>query len=627
MIKTALHKLMASGTHLVGPFRARVRVQRVNVAEIAPRSKRIRSFIIRFAAFVVAAGLVFTLGVGAGVVAEHEELPDRLARRFDVEQRLAATGQMLGLQTPDTQRAVWRAVDLNQHTIEWTSIRVYAPGARGGALVEVGDNLLFSSPLGRFGYLSPDNILRPLPLQAPTNVEAIRGTSLSQDPLFMATEFRVHDLLARQRGEGSWELYVSLSRFERAGCYQFKIVRTLLVGSDGGLDVAQAGWEDVFIARPGCLPDKDHGWRFQGTEAGGRMVLMDEHTLLVSVGDHQFDGYNSTQRAAMDPNWDLGKVIRIDLRSFETHIYATGMRNPQGLVAMRDGRIFSTEHGPQGGDEINFVREGANYGWPLVSYGVNYGFPRSAWPTDPHPGGHSGYTRPAFAFVPSIGISNLVQPDPREFPHWSENDLLLISLRAGTLFHVATHEDRVAYVEPIELSRRLLGRERLRDIVGLRDGRNAILTDSGRIIFVRNADLHADEPQSFVVQGYSNLTAPLPEELFTEAGSRIEQGRQYFQISCASCHSLSGEIGAGPPLNGVFERNVGSVEGFDYSPALLQAGRTWTEDRLRAFITDPNHQVPGTTMPSPGISWAMAPQIVDYLRTTRSDDAPSRTAP
>ena len=615
MLNTALHRLIKVGARLAGPFRARV------------HPKPIRSLLLRLSVSTIALGLVFAFGVSAGVTAERQELPDRLARRFDVEQRLAAGLHMLGYRAPDTQRAVWRAVDLNQHTIEWASIRVHEPGARGGALAALGDNLVFSSPLGRFGYLGPDNVLRPLPLQAPTNVAAIRGTSLSHDPLFTATEFRVHDLLARQRREGSWDLYVSLSRFEREGCYQFKIVRTTLSQESDGLHASPAGWEDVFIARPGCIPDKDHGWRFQGTEAGGRMVLTDENTMLVSVGDHQFDGYNSSQRAAMDPNWDLGKIIQIDLRSLETRIYATGMRNPQGLVVMRDGRIFSTEHGPQGGDEINFVRRGANYGWPLVSYGVNYGFPRSPWPTDPHPGGHSGYTRPALAFVPAIGISNLVQPDAGEFPNWSDNDLLLISLRAGTLFHVATNEDRVAYVEPVDLNRRLLGRERLRDIVNLHDGRNAILTDSGRIVFVRNADLHAEEPRSFVVSGYSSLTAPMPEEIATDTSSRIEQGRQYFQISCASCHSLTGEIGSGPPLNGVFGRSIGSVEGFHYSPALSNAHRNWSQDSLRAFITDPSHQMPGTTMPSPGISWAMAPQIVDYLRTTTSADATMHSDP
>ncbi|ANP45098.1 hypothetical protein ATE48_03770 [Candidatus Viadribacter manganicus] len=606
---------------LAGPFRATLRASRVAEKTIAPRGHPVRSLVLKLGALLVAVGAVFAFGVSAGVIAERDELPDRLARRFDVEQRFAAASHALGFRAPDVQEAVWRPVDLNQHTIEWASIRIHAPGARGGALAVLGDSLVFSSPLGRFGYLGADNVLRPLPLQAPTNVAAIRDTPLSDDPLFMATEFRVHDLLARQRGEGSWELYVSLSRFEAVGCYQFKIVRTVLEQTGAELVVSQRGWEDVFVARPGCIPDKDHGWRFQGTEAGGRMILTDQNTLLVSVGDHQFDGFNSTQRAAMDPDWDLGKIIQVDLLSLQTRIYAMGMRNPQGLVAMRDGRIFSTEHGPQGGDEINFVREGANYGWPLVSYGVNYGFPRSVWPTDPHPGGHSGYTRPAFAFVPSIGISNLVQPDAREFPNWSENDLFLISLRAGTLFHVATNGDRIAYVEPVDLSRRLLGRERLRDIVGLQDGRNAILTDSGRIIFVRNAERHADAPRSFVVRGYSNLAAPLPEELFAASGSRVERGRQYFQISCASCHSVTGEIGTGPPLNGVVGRDMGSAEGFHYSPALSHADRVWTEDALRSFMSDPNGNMPGTTMPSPGISWSMAPEIVDYLRTTSSDAA------
>ncbi|MEQ1818502.1 MAG: PQQ-dependent sugar dehydrogenase [Terricaulis sp.] len=614
---------------MAGPFRAQISPPGSAAAsgKNSRRKRSLRQLVLTLAIAATAAGISFTIGVSAGVVAQRDELPDRLARRFDVEQRLAAIGNALGLRAGDAQHARWQSVVLNQHTLEWTSIRIHASGARGGAMAAVGDNLIFSSPLGRFGYLGADNVLRPLPLQAPTNVEAIRETPLNNHPLFMPTEFRVHDLLSRRRDDESWELYASLSRFEREGCYQFKIVRILLEAAGERLSVSSTGWEDVFTAQPGCIPDKDHGWRFQGTEAGGRMVLTDENTMLVSVGDHQFDGYNSSQRAAMDPNWDLGKIIQIDLHSLHSRVYASGMRNPQGLVVMRDGRIFSTEHGPQGGDEINFIREGANYGWPMVSYGVNYGFPRSNWPTDPHPGGHSGYTRPAFAFVPSIGISNLVQPSAREFPNWSENDLLLISLRAGTLFHVATYQDEVAYVEPVELGQRILGRERLRDIVTLADGRNAILTDSGRIIFLRNADLHAGAPRSFIVRGYSSLASPLPEELFEASASPVQQGRQYFQISCASCHSLSGEMGIGPPLNGVFGRDIAAVEGFSYSSALSTARGRWTESALRSFMTNPSDHIPGTAMRSPGISWAMAPAIADYLRTTSSQDLSPELSP
>ena len=201
MIYTALHKLIKAGAQLAGPFRVRIRSTLGHAEQNAARPKRFRSLVLKLAALATVLGLVFAFGVSAGVTAERQELPDRLARRFDIEQRLAASLHALGYRAADTQRAFWRAVDLNQHTIEWASIRVHEPGARGGALAVLGDNLVFSSPLGRFGYLGPDNVLRPLPLQAPTNVAAIRGTSLSHDPLFMATEFRVHDLLAHQRGE------------------------------------------------------------------------------------------------------------------------------------------------------------------------------------------------------------------------------------------------------------------------------------------------------------------------------------------------------------------------------------------------------------------------------------------
>lgn len=109
---------------------------------------------------------------------------------------------------------------------------------------------------------------------------------------------------------------------------------------------------------------------------------------------------------------------------------------------------------------------------------MNYGYPRRLWETDP-PGGHGGYTRPAWAFVPSIGISNPVQPSAEEFPLWGKDDLLVGSLRAGTLFHVRTDGAHVAYVEPLSLDG-----ERLRDIISMTDGRIVILTDSGNLILM-----------------------------------------------------------------------------------------------------------------------------------------------
>lgn len=612
MVKTALRALSNGYDHVSRRIAA--------MQAEAARRARTRRLIVRFAVLagvlLLTGGLSMAAGVLIGVQAERDDVPGRLARRFDVEQRLAALQLTLGMGERDAQRAEWRELVLNQHTLEWSSIRVRPSGARGGALVEVGGHIVMASPLGRFSSLGPDNQLRPLDLQAPNNIAALRDSALRNNPLFSAAEFRVHDLAARQIGAGAWELYATLSRFEREDCYQFRIVRVRLNVNGAALSLASPDWEHIYTARPGCIPGKDRGWLFQGVEAGGRMVFTGADTMLISIGDHQFDGFNDRRAVAMDPDWDLGKIIELNVATGEGHIYASGLRNPQGLVAMRDGRIFSTEHGPQGGDEINFIQAGANYGWPEVSYGMNYGFPRREWASDPAPGGHAGYTRPAFAFVPAIGISNLVQLGVGEFPLWGENDLLMLSLRAGTLFHVAVHEGDVAYVEPIEFDAHLLARPRLRDIIAMHDGRIAILTDSGELLFLRNAENHAAEPREFIVRGYADLSPPLPEELFDDTGSRVERGRRFFQVGCASCHSLDGRVETGPPLNGIVGRRIGSVSGFNYSAALEEQDRRWDADLLRRFITDPGHTFEGTTMPAPPISWTMAPEIVDYLETT-----------
>jgi cytochrome c2 len=619
LVKTALRALTAPYAYLT-----RRRHDSSVVGLPLPRSalrrrhrRAIATAFLLVSALIAYSALILSGGILAGVLAERDNVPARLARRLDLEQRLAAMGSLLGAREHSVQRTRWREIVLNQHTLEWARIRVRPAGARGGALVEVGGHLLFSSPLGRINYLNAQNQLRSIALQAPLNLSALRQSSLIDDPRFILSEFRVHDLAARQTGPQAWELYASLSRFGGEGCYQFKVVRARLLVTADSVFAPSPDWQEVYTARPGCIPDKDRGWLFQGSQAGGRMAFTGENTMLVTVGDHQFDGFNDSRSVSMSPDWDLGKIIELDLDTGAARAFAIGLRNPQGLVVMRDGRIFSTEHGPQGGDEINFIREGANYGWPDVSYGMNYGFPRRDWPGDPHPGGHGGYTRPAFAFVPSIGISNLVQPTAEEFPHWGENDLLLASMRAGTLFHVAVHQSEVAYVEPVEFGDRLFERERLRDIISLQDGRIAILTDSGNLIFLRNADRHARESRELVVTGYGNLSEALPEERPRGKGSRVALGRQYFSLACASCHSLDGRLGTGPPLNGVVGRRIGAVEGYPYSSALSRHGGVWREATLRSYITDPQQEFHGSTMPQPTISWTTTDEIVAYLRTVR----------
>ncbi len=508
----------------------------------------------------------------------------------------------------DDQAVVWKERETTLHTLRYATFRVAPDTGRAGALEEIDGRLVVATALGRLLYLSPSGRLEGLDPNVPLGLDALRKSPLLDDPLFALSSFKVYDLLVRPAAPGSFELYASHSRFESERCFQFVVSRiTVHAEADGAL-ASSGAWQDVFVARPGCLRPKDRGWKFLGIGAGGRMVLLDDQTMLVGVGDHQFDGFNDSWAAAQDPATDLGKLVAIDISSGKSRVYAVGARNPQGLLRTRDGRIFETEHGPQAGDEINLVRDGANLGWPLATYGVNYGFPRRDWPFNKHPGSHEGYAKPAMAFVPAIGIGNLVQPDPVAFPMWRD-DLLVASLRAHTLFRVRAEGEHLVYAEPISFDG-----QRLRDIVQLTSGRIALLSDGNEVLLLQNASAREDASAQFIVSGLGSLTS-LPEETHGDSADPAQRGRELFQLGCASCHSVDGQVGAGPPLAGILGRRVANHPGFRYSPALAAYDGRWTEELLLAFMTDPQGTFKGTTMPPLTLDWKDAPSIVAYLQS------------
>ena len=114
---------------------------------------------------------------------------------------------------------------------------------------------------------------------------------------------------------------------------------------------------------------------------GGRIAFLPDETLLLSIGEG-FDYRDQAQALGSD----LGKIVRLDREGrppadnpladtagARPELYTVGHRNPQGLlVDPRDGTVWEHEHGPKGGDEINRIRPGLNYGWPLTTFGVDY---------------------------------------------------------------------------------------------------------------------------------------------------------------------------------------------------------------------------------------------------------------
>jgi glucose/arabinose dehydrogenase len=220
---------------------------------------------------------------------------------------------------------------------------------------------------------------------------------------------------------------------------------------------------------------------------GSRLAFRGDGTLFVTLGERQLG------TPAQDVTGHLGKVVRIrrdgtvpaDNPSFgasaRPELWSIGHRNPQGAAVHPDsGDLWLTEHGPQGGDELNHVRPGANHGWPLRSYGCNYGDPVG---TACRIGG--GAHAPAFAepvsfwAPPSTAPSGLMFYSGSRFPEW-RGHAFTGALAGSTLWRLALDGDRV--VDRVEIAAvKALG-ERIRVVKTAPDGWIVMLTDSGKLL-------------------------------------------------------------------------------------------------------------------------------------------------
>jgi glucose/arabinose dehydrogenase len=233
---------------------------------------------------------------------------------------------------------------------------------------------------------------------------------------------------------------------------------------------APVRWRTLYESHP-CLPVGE--LRF--SQSGGRMVMLDDTTLLLTIGDHSLDGFYARTSVPQDPDSQYGKTVRIDVQSGTSTVYSLGHRNAQGLYKSPDGKLWLTEQGPEGGDELNLLAEGANFGWPIVTYGAAYG--RQTWPANAHDGHHDRYVAPVFAWVPSIAVTSILGIQSDRVPAW-QGDLLVASLR-GHIIRLRIDGERVVFAEPIYSTG-----TRIRDMTEIHDGRIAIFQDGGSISFI-----------------------------------------------------------------------------------------------------------------------------------------------
>ena len=197
-----------------------------------------------------------------------------------------------------------------------------------------------------------------------------------------------------------------------------------------------------------CLPD-DQG--IDLNVSGGAAILFDKNIYL-SIGAPENQS-EKIRNLAQSKSSIFGKILKISKenllnsneRTLKYSIFSYGHRNPQGLVEIND-RIFSTEHGPMGGDEINLVQYNRNYGWPLKSYGVRYIFKKEdTGKSFKYNNKIDDYQGPIYSFVPSVATTALSECPNNLKNYYPENIcLMFLTLRAKSLFIILINEENLS---------------------------------------------------------------------------------------------------------------------------------------------------------------------------------------
>lgn len=348
--------------------------------------------------------------------------------------------------------------------------------ASGGAIEPLGDGLLLVTAQGRLAQVSRFGDVTYLGgSDVPMNRATLESSKIMKDPRFNINRFRIGDVLLKEK-RGELEIYVSHHYFTGT-CMEVRISFTTLGLENDTVTTPPVSWRTLFKADP-CVKIRGRNAPiFQGHHIGGRMLLDGERHILVVLGDLDLSGVRQGEaKISLDPYSHLGKLVRIELRTGNAEILVRGLRVPQGLAQDSRGNLWETEHGPEGGDELNLLIPYLNYGWPDVTFGRQYG--HRIWPHAQVQGRHSGFTQPVYAWVPSIGISAMIVSDGQQFPLWKD-DLLIASLADQSIFRVRLFENRVVYVERIHV-----GQGKIRDMVQTQSGSIALLLDTSRILFL-----------------------------------------------------------------------------------------------------------------------------------------------
>lgn len=358
----------------------------------------------------------------------------------------------IGLTIPSLHPAQSNIPGITIAEVDTPQVKVLAPnGERGAALAVMADGRLL---LGGGGNGSSLFIYDPVKKSTLLAGRAIKATERLNDSRFAITDIGI---LAESATRA--DLLISFPTYNRArDCVSVHLYRyTLNLASKPSLTRGKL-W---FKSNP-CVPVS------AVQHAAGRLEVIDKKSAYLTIGDLGYTEIDNVNRRG-----DLGSVFKVSATTREK--ISSGHRNQQGILLIGKD-LYTSEHGPRGGDELNIIEKGVDYGWPAVTYGEPYSSGDYVRPKET--GSHDGYRKPLTYWVPSVAPTELVQLNGPTWGPWS-GQIVMGTLREESLIFIELLDPKkvgkmVTY--PVN--------ERIRDLEIGAQGEMIATTDSGKLLFI-----------------------------------------------------------------------------------------------------------------------------------------------
>ena len=343
------------------------------------------------------------------------------------------------------------AVNLDIQSIDITASSTKGGNQRGAALAVLADGSLLLGGGKSGGEVFTYNIASKSLKKIATLIPANRRTNDSR--------FAINDIGVLSQSSTAVKFLVSYPRLgSERNCVEV-VVEQLDLNPATQKVRRVSNW---LITKP-CVPIS----AVQHTS--GRFAVIDQNTAYVTIGDLGYPQISDRKKRG-----DLGSIFKVSAKAAVK--VSQGHRNAQGIVLFNNKDLLAAEHGPRGGDEINLIKQGSDYGWPFVTYGQPYGAGDYVRPSKT--GTHAGFVEPLTYWVPSIAPTELVQLPNDGWGQWS-NQLLLGTLREQSLVFLKL-DQKLAVIDQQIVD---VG-ERIRDLEVLPNGVAVATSDSGQLLLI-----------------------------------------------------------------------------------------------------------------------------------------------